>query len=138
GEHLMRSIPLRLATVCLLAAAASACAPGNAEMDDASAGTQANADQANADQEAWRPLFDGSTLGGWRGYNSDGIPEGWESIDGSLVRTGPGGDIITREQFANFELTLDWMVRDAGNSGVFYRAIESDDPIYYSAPELQV
>ncbi|MBR9990097.1 MAG: DUF1080 domain-containing protein [Gemmatimonadetes bacterium] len=118
--------------------------------DELSAGDAADAQAAGANaqqanmltaaqvQDGWRLLFDGSTLGGWRGYNRSDLPAGWEAIDGSLVRTASGGDIITTEQFANFEMEIDWMVREAGNSGIFYRAIESTDPIYYSAPEMQV
>jgi hypothetical protein len=124
--------------VCLLAVLTTACAPGNADapgMDDTGA---ADPVDVAAGQEGWRVLFDGSSTEHWRGYNREDMPEGWEVIDGSLTRTGAGGDIITDEQFANFELTLDWMVREAGNSGVFYRAVESEDPIYYSAPEVQV
>jgi hypothetical protein len=93
---------------------------------------------AQESQEGWRLLFDGTTTNGWRGYNRSDMPEGWEVVDGALTRTSGGGDIITTEQFANFELALEWKVGPAGNSGVLYRVIESDDPIYYSAPEFQV
>jgi hypothetical protein len=118
-----------------LACAAAACAPGNADMDEGRAPPAAS---ATAEAQGWRPLFDGSTTGGWRGYNRPDMPEGWEAIDGALTRTRQAGDIITIEQFENFELELEWMLRPGGNSGVFYRAVESADPIYYSAPELQV
>jgi hypothetical protein len=89
-------------------------------------------------QEGWRLLFDGETTNGWRGYNRPDMPAGWQAVEGSLVRVASGGDIITTEQFANFELVLDWKVGPAGNSGVFYRAVETSDPIYFSAPEMQV
>ena len=88
--------------------------------------------------EGWRLLFDGRSLEGWRGYNMDGLPGGWSVEDGLLVRSGPGGDIITDEQFEDFELVLDWRVEEAGNSGVFYRAAEGEEWIYHSAPEMQV
>jgi hypothetical protein len=133
--------------MCLLASVAG-CAPGSADMDDEqpAGGAQAANDAAapvNAltpeqVQAGWRLLFDGSTTGGWRGYGRDDMPEGWQAVDGALTRIAQAGDIITTEQYANFELALDWMVRPAGNSGIFYRVIESDDPIYYSGPEMQV
>jgi hypothetical protein len=88
-------------------------------------------------QEGWRLLFDGRTTDGWRGYNRPDMPEGWRVENGLLVRVG-AGDIITIEQFENFELVLDWRVGPAGNSGIFFRAVETDDPIYYSAPEVQI
>ena len=85
----------------------------------------------------WRLLFDGSTTQGWRNYGKTGIT-GWQVVDGALTRTGPGGDIITADKYRNFELIADWKIAEGGNSGIFYRAVESTDPIYYSAPEMQV
>ena len=122
----MQTRRLRVTTASLLLLAAAGCTPGNAGMDDAQA------------QEDWHALFDGSTTNGWRGYNRADMPDGWQVVDGALTRTAAAGDIITTEEFANFELALEWMVQAGGNSGIFYRAVESDDPIYYSAPEMQV
>ncbi len=89
-------------------------------------------------KEGWRLLFDGRTTDGWRGYGRPDMPGGWGVIDGALVRVGRGGDIITTEKFADFELALEWKLEPGGNSGIFYRAVESDRPIYFSAPEMQV
>ena len=58
--------------------------------------------------------------------------------DGALTRTGAGGDIITTDEFRNFELTIDWKIEPGGNSGIFYRASEDSDAIYWNAPEMQV
>ena len=89
--------------------------------------------------EGWRVLFDGSSLDAWRGYRKPDLPDGWQAVDGSLVLTAAGaGDIITREQFRNFELRLDWKVAPGGNSGVFYRATEEGNYIWQSASEMQV
>ena len=93
----------------------------------------------DAEREAgWRLLFDGRSLDGWRGYNMEGMPGGWTVEDGVLTRVGPGGDIITEAQFADFELAIEWRVEPGGNSGVFYRAAEGEERIYHSAPEMQV
>ena len=77
-----------------------------------------------SDSAAWRILFDGRTTAGWRGYRQQSMPAGWTVENGSLVRSGEGGDIITADQFANFELALDWKVAPGGNSGIFYRVTE--------------
>lgn len=89
-------------------------------------------------EAGWELLFDGQTTAGWRGYMMDAMPEGWEVIDDELTRTGPGRDIITTEQFENFDLTLEWKVNWGGNSGIFYRAAEGEEWIYHSAPEMQI
>ena len=86
----------------------------------------------------WRLLFDGRTTDGWRGYKQTSAPGGWQVVDGALTRTGSGGDIITAGTFANFELSLEWKVAPGGNSGIFYRASEDTDAIYWNAPEMQV
>jgi len=86
----------------------------------------------------WQLLFDGESLDGWRMYNADETPRGWSAVDGTLQRTGPGGDIVTDRQFTNFELVLDWRLEEGGNSGVFYLAAPGSDRIFQSAPELQI
>jgi hypothetical protein len=86
----------------------------------------------------WTPLFDGRTTAGWRGYRMDSLPSGWQVVDGALTRVGPGGDIITTGTYTNFELTLEWKISAGGNSGIFYRASEDTDAIYWNAPEMQV
>ena len=86
----------------------------------------------------WRLLFDGKTTAGWRGFLQDSAPPGWQVVDGALTRVAPGGDILTRGKYRNFELTLEWNIAPGGNSGIFYRGSEDDNAIYWNAPEMQV
>ena len=87
---------------------------------------------------AWRVLFDGSSLAAWRGYRADKVPDGWSIVGGTLAKEKPVADIMTRDQFANFELEIEWKIGEAGNSGVFYRGLEEYDRIYWTAPEYQL
>lgn len=125
----VRSIPLvaLLAASCMAGAKPPQEAPGQAAM--LSEGERA---------AGWRLLFDGVTTRGWRGYGRSDMPSGWAAVDGALTRVSQSDDIITVDQFANFELALDWKVAPGGNSGIFYRAIEGPEKIYHSAPEMQV
>ena len=86
----------------------------------------------------WRLLFDGQSTAGWRNYGKQTISDGWKIEDGALTRAGAGGDIITNDQFGNFELSLEWKIEPGGNSGIFYRAGEDKDEIYWNAPEVQI
>jgi hypothetical protein len=93
--------------------------------------------------EGWRLLFDGETMEGWRGFRMDTTPPGWEVKDGALVYTGEHGgeglgDLITAEQFDNFELSLEWKISPCGNSGVMFRVSEDYEQEYMSGPEFQV
>jgi hypothetical protein len=93
-----------------------------------------------AEQRAagWRSLFDGTSTSAWRGYKTQSFPAGWTIVDGVLTKTGSAADIITKDQFGNFELALDWKLAPGGNAGVFYRGTEEYDHIYWSAPEYQL
>lgn len=86
----------------------------------------------------WKLLFDGKSLDGWRGFESTTPPEGWKLVDGALTRMGRGGDLVTVDQFGDFELRLQWKLGEGGNSGIFFRARTEGDEIWHSAPEVQV
>lgn len=88
--------------------------------------------------DGWELLFDGVSIDKWRGYRMEELHGGWAVEDGCLARVGPGGDIVTREQFDDFELAIDWKVTPGGNSGIFYNATEEYGNVYESAPEFQV
>jgi len=90
----------------------------------------------------WRLLFDGGSTAGWRGYKAKTVPGSWKVENGSLLaRRQEGvsaGDIITVEQFDDFELRLEWKMTKGGNSGVIYRATEEHDQVWQSGPEYQI
>lgn len=89
-------------------------------------------------QSTWTVLFDGTSMAAFRGYKTEAMPAGWSIVEGTLVKGDKGADIITREQFGDFELSLDWKIAEAGNAGIFYRATEEYDRVYWSAPEYQL
>jgi hypothetical protein len=81
----------------------------------------------------WRLLFDGTSMDGWRGYQREDTAGlrwiitkdgclGLPPADGADTRGAR--DIITREQFGDFELTWEWRVSEGGNSGVKYFVTE--------------
>jgi hypothetical protein len=86
----------------------------------------------------WKPLFDGTSLSAWRGYHSQEMPKGWSIENGALVKKGTAGDIMTRDTFGDFELEMEWKLEKGGNAGVFYRATEEYDKIYWSGTEYQL
>jgi hypothetical protein len=92
-----------------------------------------------AEREAgWKLLFDGTSLAAWRGYQQTDLPPEWVAVDGTMGKVKTTNDIVTREQFGDFELVLDWKLALRGNSGIFYRATEKETKVYWSAPEYQL
>jgi len=77
-------------------------------------------------------LFDGKSTNAWKDIKSENFPEhGWVVKDGVLTvlaktDTYEGGhDIITKEQFSNFELELEVRLSEGANSGVKYILVDS-------------
>ena len=86
----------------------------------------------------WKLLFDGKTTEGWKGYKKDKPADAWKIVDGALTLDGKGGDICTVEEFADFELQIDWRISAGGNSGIMYRVSETKGAPYETGPEYQV
>jgi hypothetical protein len=118
---------------------AAACAPVGNSIPSAGT-TDSGAIRLTEEQRAsgWMPLFDGTGTSAWRGYREQTFPPGWAIVDGALTKTNSVGDIMTKDQFGNFELALDWKLSPGGNAGVFYRGTEEYEQIYWSAPEYQL
>ena len=79
------------------------------------------ASAAGAGQPAWRSLFNGKDLSGWRAVGK----AKWIVSDGMLVGTqgdeGQAGDLLTTESFADFELSVTFKCQWPCNSGVWFR-----------------
>jgi len=95
---------------------------------------------AAEESAGWRLLFDGATSAGWHLYGG-GRVVGWEIADGALVALAQddGHDIVTDDEFENFELVVDWKLSARANSGIFYHVVEQGyKVIYASGPEYQI
>ncbi|MHB1862939.1 MAG: 3-keto-disaccharide hydrolase [Gemmatimonadaceae bacterium] len=122
--------PVRAALLVAFAAAFAGCA---SHQQPASGTAPALAETAGP----WQSLFDGHSMDQWRAYKGQSM-DGWHVVDGTMTKSQPTGDIITKSKYANFELDIDWKIGKAGNSGIFYRGTEEYDHIYWSAPEYQL
>ena len=95
-------------------------------------------DARNTTDTEWKALLDEQLVGTWRGYQRESMPDGWQMVDGTLARVGDAGDIITTDQFENFELRFDWKVEHGGNSGIFFGVGEDGAVAWHSGPEYQL
>lgn len=92
--------------------------------------------------DGWKLLFDGKTIEHFRNYNKPDAPvnDKWTVKDGAMTLTGKGGgDIITKEQYENYDLVLEYKISPGGNSGLMFGVIEQPKkPPYDSGPEVQI
>jgi len=141
----MTHLRVSRALAVVLATALVGC--GSAEGDGDSAATDSatlqpggpmNQLTAAERQEGWRLLFDGQSMNGWRAYKTQSPSSGWSVKDGAMTKTAATDDILTVDQFGDFELVFDWKLTPGGNAGVFYRATEEYEKVYWSAPEYQL
>jgi len=70
----------------------------------------------------WTSLFASDDFSNWTNLNGDAVTKGWSIENGIVHRSGTRpGDIITRQQYKDFEMIFHWKISEAGNSGVKYR-----------------
>lgn len=82
--------------------------------------------------DGWRLLFDGRTTTGWRNAHAESFPEkGWEVRDGALYvlesgggEAAHGGDIVTVDEYGDFEFKVDFKLSPGANSGIKYFVTE--------------
>jgi hypothetical protein len=59
--------------------------------------------------------------------------------NGAVVLTeGKAGDLMTAQEYGDFELAFDWKISEGGNSGVIYRIGLGESASYRTGPEYQV
>lgn len=87
-----------------------------------------NALTAYEKKDGWNLLFDGKTNKGWHGAKGAGFPAGgWQINNGTITvlssegkESTNGGDIITDEQYAAFDLSFEFRLTPGANSGIKY------------------
>jgi hypothetical protein len=133
--------------ILLSAAVLSGCDSANKKNANTSADSSAVYSSTN---DGWVSLFDGKTTTGWHTYGKDSVGEAWKVEDGTLHldaskkkdwQTVGGGDILTDEEFENFDLKLEWKISPKGNSGIMFYINEDTSKYEYpwhTGPEIQV
>jgi len=96
----------------------------------------------NTPPEGFVPLFNGQDLTGWKGLVEDpekrammsaeelaekqkaadeSMREHWKVEDGVFVFDGKGDSLCTAKDYGDFEMYVDWKIKDHGDSGIYLR-----------------
>ena len=101
-------------------------------------------------KDGWTSLFDGKTAKGWHKYGGGPVGSAWKIKEGYLYldssikenwQIKDGGDIISDEEYENFDLQLEWMIAKDGNSGIIFYIHEDKSKYNWpweTGPEMQV
>lgn len=73
-------------------------------------------------KQGWVLLFDGKSTTGWITPSDKPVPAGWEVKDGCIttVKDGKGGDIVTVNEYKDFEFSVEYNITPGCNSGIKY------------------
>jgi hypothetical protein len=113
-----------------LSLSVSLAAPALAKSKEPAA-APANTLTAKEKAAGWKLLFDGKSTKGWRSFKNAPFPtDHWVAKDGALECIGGKKvtDIVTDEEFDNFEFAWEWKMSPKGNSGVKYLVDEGMSP----------
>ncbi len=110
--------------------------------------TEKKSSEEHSSDNEWITLFDGKTFNGWEMYGEEPFTEHWSIVDGAIVCNNGIGEknigffksVMTKQDFGNFELELEYKIAKGGNSGIFYHVVEKDEwgHDYVSGAEYQV
>ena len=104
--------------------------------------------EKKSEDKEWIYLFSEENSSNWKAYNGDSLPKKWKITNNVLTfdtefklesEYTKGSDIIfSKEEFANFELHIEWKLHKGGNSGIFYHLKEGFEEASEVAPEYQL
>jgi len=97
--------------------------------------------------EEWMVLFDGTSFDRFKEYLKEGVSEHWKIEDRAMVFYPPkerkpkeAFNLITKDSYTDFVLSLEWKISEGGNSGIFWGVKEDErlSEAYETGPEIQV
>jgi hypothetical protein len=136
----------RLFAICIIVNVFYACSSTKSQSAAQQSFSEPNKLTNKEKKDGWVLLFDGETTNGWHGYNKSTIPAIWKVVDGAIMLDpksrvrGGGGDIVTDQEFENYEFATEWRITEGGNSGIIFN-IKEDKKYpnsYTTGIEMQV
>lgn len=113
------------------------------DLDSAAAGAELPADCRGfvVTGPGTRDLLAGDSTAAFRSYRGEGFPAaGWRVEKGELIHDagGGGGDLVSRDEYGDFDFECEWKVAEGANSGIMYRVSEDADYPWQTGAEMQI
>lgn len=98
-------------------------------------------------KDGWQLLFNGKDLKGWHSFQEASPGKCWQVENGniSLIKNSKSKpidykDLVTDQEYANFDFKVEWQVEPGGNSGLMFYVNEAPKfhDTYESGPEMQI
>lgn len=92
-------------------------------------------------QAGFQSLFNGRAITEWRCYRGEApAATSWRVRDAAIehVAGGGGGDLVTVDEYADFDFRFSFRVAPKANSGVIWHVLETEAQTYMTGPEYQV
>ncbi len=93
---------------------------------------------ASEKKAGWKLLFDGKSADSFRDYKSDTLSPGWVIKDGAITKSDKASNMITKEKYGSFELSLEYRISKGGNSGLMFHVTEEEKMPWQTGPEIQI
>jgi len=145
-----------LALLALTSAAVAGCnnhssdKPAKADSTKESASMDVNTLTDKEKADGWQLMFDGKSTTGWHKYGGAPAGAAWKIREGNLCldtsvkenwQIKDGGDLVSDDEFENFDLQLEWNIAKDGNSGIIFYIHEDSTKYKWpweTGPEMQV
>jgi hypothetical protein len=114
------------------------------------ANNQDSTQTAKTKSGEWINLLADSKMAGWHTYGKGAVGSAWKLQNGQLHldaskkadwQSAGGGDIVTNDEYENFDLKVEWKISRAGNSGIMFYVHEDTTKYKYpwqTGPETQI
>lgn len=95
--------------------------------------TRINGATAQADA-GWTTLFDGTNLDNWSPIGA----ANWKLVDGALVADNGNGYMVSKNDYSDFSLRVEFWIEAKTNSGVFIRCTDPNSVSSKTAYEVNI
>ncbi|HVJ66714.1 MAG TPA: PQQ-dependent sugar dehydrogenase [Caulifigura sp.] len=86
----------------------------------------------------WKLLFDGKSAANFRDYQKETLNDAWVIKDGTIQKTDKASNMITKDKYGSFELSLQYKISKGGNSGLMFHVTEEEKMPWQTGPEVQI